>query len=246
MTDLERQVEEFERAVLEQRPFDPGHYDEGYFADEWREAGNKYDLETRRRIEDRNPALIKEVFAPRRVLDVGCGPGFLMELLRELGVAVEGVDFSESSVRLAPEGVRDRIRVAPATSLPVEDAAYDLVICREVMEHLTVLQVRETVREICRASSRFAYVTTRFHPEPAGLLDVTTQFDVDPTHITLLAKPLLRALFVLEGFRRRADLEERMDWGGKGRVLVYERSRPILEVDRGEAEGGTSTPARAG
>ena len=31
-------------------------------------------------------------------------------------------------------------------------------------------------------------------------------------------------LFVLEGFRRRADLEEQMDWGDKNRVLVYERA----------------------
>jgi hypothetical protein len=28
----------------------------------------------------------------------------------------------------------------------------------------------------------------------------------------------------LEGFRRRTDLEERMDWGDKNRVLVYERA----------------------
>lgn len=242
MSDLERQVEEFERAVLAQRPFDHGHYDDDYFASDWREEGNRYDLETRRRIEDRNPQLIRDVFEPDRVLDVGCGPGFLMELLRELGVEVEGVDFSESSRTLAPEGVRDRIRIAPVTRLPVEDEGHDLVICREVMEHLTVLQVRETAREICRASSRFVYLTTRFHPAPAGLLDFTTQFDVDPTHITLLAKPFLRTLLVLEGFRRRADLEERMDWGNKRRVLVYERARPILKVDRGEAEGGNTTP----
>ena len=97
------------------------------------------------------------------------------------------------------------------------------MICREVMEHLTVLQVRQTVAQICRASSRFAYVTTRFHPDPARLLDFTTQFDVDPTHITLLAKDFLRCMFVLEGFKRRPDLEQRMDWADKDRVLVYER-----------------------
>jgi len=92
-----------------------------------------------------------------------------------------------------------------------------------VIEHLTVLQVRRTVAQLCRASSRFVYVTTRFHPDPGGLLDVTTQFDVDPTHITLLAKPFLRTLFVLEGFRVRRDLEQQLDWAGKDRVLVYER-----------------------
>jgi hypothetical protein len=72
-------------------------------------------------------------------------------------------------------------------------------------------------------SSRLVYVTTRFNPEPDGLLAVTTELEVDPTHITLLAKPLLRALFVLEGFRSRPDLEQRLDWGDKGRVLVLER-----------------------
>ena len=74
-----------------------------------------------------------------------------------------------------------------------------------------------------RASSRFTYVTTRFNREPGNMLDFTTEFDVDPSHITLLAKDFLRVLFVLEGFKRRADLEAQMDWAGKNRVLVYER-----------------------
>ena len=77
------ETDSFERAVLEQRPFAADHYDDDYFASEWRDAGNKYDLETRRRIEGRNPELIKDVFAPQRVLDAGCGPGFLMQLRSE-------------------------------------------------------------------------------------------------------------------------------------------------------------------
>jgi SAM-dependent methyltransferase len=217
-------VEEFERAVLAQRPVGEEHYDDDYFAADWREGDNRYDLETRRRIEDRNPQLIADVFAPRRVLDVGCGPGFLMTFLHELGIEVQGIDFSPSSLTLAPPAVRDRIVIAPVTELPVQAASYDLVICREVLEHLTVLQVRRAVAEMCRTSGQFVYVTTRFHPDPRTLLDLTTDFETDPTHITLLTKDFVRTLFVLEGFRRRADFEERMDWGGKGRVLVYERA----------------------
>ena len=217
-------VDAFERAVLDQRPFAPDHYDTEYFQDDWREDENRYDLETRRRIEDRQPTLIKDVFEPTRVLDVGCGPGFLMFFLKELGIDVDGVDFSEASLRIAPPDVAGSIVIGAVDEQHVPERAYDLVICREVMEHLTVLQVRRTVEQICRASSRFAYVTTRFHPEPADLLDFTTQFEVDPSHITLLNKDFLRVMFVLEGFRRRADLEERMDWGKKDRVLVYERT----------------------
>ncbi|HZQ64027.1 MAG TPA: class I SAM-dependent methyltransferase [Gaiellaceae bacterium] len=216
-------VSAFERAVLAQRPVAAEHYDGDYFAAEWREDGSRYDLETRRRLEDRNPALIKEVFAPTRVLDVGCGPGFLMLFLAELGLDVDGIDFSPTSLELAPPEVRDRIRIGDVTEQHVPEASFDLVVCREVLEHLTVLQVRRTIEQLCRASSRYVYVTTRFHPDPETLLDVATDLETDPTHITLLTKDFVRCLFVLEGFRSRADLEQQMDWARKGRVLVYER-----------------------
>ena len=39
----------------------------------------------------------------------------------------------------------------------------------------------------------------------------------------MLHQDLLRLLFVLEGFTRRADLEAQLDWKHYGRVLVYER-----------------------
>ena len=37
------------------------------------------------------------------------------------------------------------------------------------------------------------------------------------------SEDFLRVMCVLEGFRRRLDLESAIDWMGKGRVLVYER-----------------------
>ncbi len=221
---MSQAVRRFEAAVLEQRAWTPESYDDDYFVADWRAEGNRYDLETRRRVEGRNPQLIKDVFAPRRVLDVGCGPGALMALLHELDVEVDGVDFAPASRDLAPPEVRDHITIGAVDQVHVDERSYDLVISREVFEHLTVLQVQSTVRAMCRASSRFCYATTRFHDDAADLLDFTTQFDVDPTHITLLNKDLLRVLFVLEGFRCREDLEDRMDWGDKGRVLVYERA----------------------
>jgi len=217
-------ITEFEQRVIGQKPVESGHYDSEYFTGDWRAEGNNYNLETRRQIEAKNPFLIKDVFQPRKVLDLGCGPGALMHLLWELGVDVEGVDFADSSRHLATPQVRDRITVGYVGDPTLKPAnAYDLVICREVFEHLTVLQVKQTVANMVRMSSKFMYVTTRFHPNPESLLDFTTQFDVDPTHITLLNKDMLRLMFVLEGCRSRPDLEARMDWGNKGRVLVLEK-----------------------
>jgi SAM-dependent methyltransferase len=221
-------VTEFEQALFDQRPTAAEHYDASYFTDSWRAEGNDYSLETRRRLEGRNPELIKEVFGPHKVLDLGCGPGALMHLLAELDVDVEGIDFSPSSPRLASALVRDRIAIGTTYDELKPADAYDLVICREVLEHLTVFQVRRTVANAVRMTSRFVYCTTRFHPQPSSLIDFTTQFDVDPTHITLLNKDFLRLLFVLEGCRSRPDLEARMDWLHKGRVLVMEKHAPSL------------------
>ena len=217
-------ITEFERRILDQKPTASSHYDAEYFTGEWRDAGNNYNLETRRQIEAKNPALIKDVFQPVRALDLGCGPGALMHLLWELGVDVQGIDFAESSRRLATPEVRDRITIGAVTDASLQPAdAFDLVICREVLEHLTVLEVKRAVANMVRMTKKFIYVTTRFHPNPSNLLDFNQQDDLDPSHITLLNKDMLRLMFVLEGCRSRPDLEARMDWANKGRVLVLEK-----------------------
>jgi cytidyltransferase-like protein len=225
---LARQVDDdlagLERYVAAQQANPASRFDEEYFVDQWRDDASAYTVEARRPIEGRNPELIRDVLAPRTLLDAGCGPGTLMYLLWELGVVADGLDASPSVVELAPPEVAGRIATGSVGSMPFEDRAYDVVICREVLEHLTVPEVSRAVAEICRVTDRLAYVTTRFHPSPASLFDVTTELDVDPTHITCLNQDLLRAMFVLNGFRRRADLERSLDWLDKRRVLVYERN----------------------
>ena len=217
-------ITEFEQRVLAQKPTAAAHYDNEYWTGDWRAHGNNYHLETRRTIEARNPQLIKDVFQPRKALDLGCGPGSLMHLLWEIGVDVEGIDYAESSLRLATPEMRDRITIGDVGDPALKSAnTYDLVICREVLEHLTVLEVKRAVANMVRLSSKFVYVTTRFHPNPPTLLDFNEQDDLDPSHITLLNKDLLRLMFVLEGCRSRPDLEAKMDWGNKGRVLVLEK-----------------------
>ena len=48
-------VQAFEQAVLAQERVTPEHYDDEYFAADWREEGNRYDLETRRRSRTATP-----------------------------------------------------------------------------------------------------------------------------------------------------------------------------------------------
>jgi cytidyltransferase-like protein len=169
-----------------------------------------YSRDTRRTIEAPQADIIAKVFRGCSVLDYGCGFGYLVEMLNERGMRAEGWDPQSSEQRF--------------WHIDEKWLSYDLVICREVLEHVPARGVSDIVRRLCNLSRRYVYVTTRFTKGP-HLLDVDGSDGLDPTHITMLNQDLLRMLFVLEGFRRRADLERDLDHRELGRVLVYEASR---------------------
>jgi len=75
-----------------------------------------------------------------RVLDVGCGNGFLMSQFLEKGCAVVGVDLSQEGIALAratyPSG---RFELLPADDRILEllgEEPFDVVVSTEVVEHL--------------------------------------------------------------------------------------------------------------
>jgi hypothetical protein len=138
-----------------------------------------------------------------------------VRLLKGIGVDATGVDKDRLDIGDNRNGLAAEHYGSPC-------GFADLVICREVMEHLTVREVRQAVSNLCALSTKFVYVTTRYAKATCSLLHVETKDDLDPTHISMLNIDLLRTLFVLEGAKRRADLEQRMDWQGKGRVIVYQ------------------------
>ena len=202
----EEALAQFEALVLSQKPA----------SEPWTPVTD-YSFEARKEIEGKHPELIRDVFEPKRVLDYGAGYGHLVRLLRDLGMKARGY---EPYVTMAREAGRNFL-----FELLDTEQVFDLVICREVFEHCVIAQIPNTVAELCGLSSRFVYITARFAKYPVHFLSVDTSDDLDPTHITMLNQNFLRCLFVLEGFKRRADLEKKMDWQKKGRVLVYERAQ---------------------
>jgi ubiquinone/menaquinone biosynthesis C-methylase UbiE len=79
--------------------------------------------------------------APRRVLDVGCGTGFLAFRFAELGHTVTGIDLSPQMIdrarRKAEQAGRQiDFRVGDAAALDCADETYDLVVARHVIWNL--------------------------------------------------------------------------------------------------------------
>lgn len=89
----------------------------------------------------------------RRVLDIGCGGGFLSESFACDGFRVVGIDPSPASVdtarrHAAANGLEIDYRVGRGESLPFPDASFDIVACCDVLEHVNDLErvIQEVVR----------------------------------------------------------------------------------------------------
>lgn len=82
-----------------------------------------------------------------RVLDLGCGPGNLLDYLVPHG-RVFGSDFSHDALRFcAARGFRSLFR-ADFHALPLLDESFDLVTCIDVLEHLS--DDRRAIAELVR------------------------------------------------------------------------------------------------
>jgi SAM-dependent methyltransferase len=71
-----------------------------------------------------------------RVLDLGCGPGNMLDILGEHG-DVFGSDYSADALRFCVGRDYRRLFRADFHCLPVRDASFDLVTCCDVLEHLS-------------------------------------------------------------------------------------------------------------
>lgn len=77
-----------------------------------------------------------------RVLDAGCGGGYLAESLARAGCAVSGVDRSASTIAAAQRhaaaaGLSITYHAADAHRLPFPDGAFDAVVSSDFLEHVS-------------------------------------------------------------------------------------------------------------
>jgi protein-L-isoaspartate(D-aspartate) O-methyltransferase len=110
-----------------------------------------------------------------RILDIGCGKGFLLyDLLQAMpGIEVCGLDVSDYAILHAKEEVRPYLTQGHAHKLPFEDGSFDLIISLNTLHNLECQDLDMALREIERVGRKAKYIvveTFRNEVEKANLL----------------------------------------------------------------------------
>jgi protein-L-isoaspartate(D-aspartate) O-methyltransferase len=95
-----------------------------------------------------------------RILDVGCGKGFLLYELSQVvpGVEVAGLDISKYAIEHAKEEVKPFLKQGHARKLPFEDGSFDFVVSITTLHNLYLFDLMEALKEIERVGRGGKYV----------------------------------------------------------------------------------------
>jgi SAM-dependent methyltransferase len=95
-----------------------------------------------------------------KILDLGCGKGFLLYEFTQLvpGVDVAGVDISRYAIENCKEEVRPYLQVGNATDLPYANHSFDFVVSITTLHNLFNYDLRKALQEIQRVGKKHKYI----------------------------------------------------------------------------------------
>jgi O-antigen chain-terminating methyltransferase len=132
------------------------------------------------------------------VLDIGCGRGEFLEMMRDAGVRAKGIDLSDESVATCRHKGLDAEKADLFTYLEnLPEASLDGIFCSQVVEHIPAEKLPEMIRLAASRLTRGGVIAIET-PNPECLAIFATHFYLDPTHQRPVPHPLLA--FYLEEF----------------------------------------------
>jgi SAM-dependent methyltransferase len=139
---------------------------------------------------------------PLTMLDIGCGRGELLKLLRGNFAEAAGCDLSQEmleSGRVAEAGIDVRLQISP-TSIPFEDARFDLVTAVCVYHHVALYDrdaLTADVRRVLKPGGVFALIEHNPYNPATRTIVSRTPVDAD----AVLLRPIAaRRLLARAGF----------------------------------------------
>jgi 2-polyprenyl-3-methyl-5-hydroxy-6-metoxy-1,4-benzoquinol methylase len=122
-------------------------------------------------------------FAGRQnVLDIGCGRGEFLDLMKEAGVAARGIDLSTESIAVCrSKGLDAEVADLFAYLSALADESLAGIFCAQVIEHLPPARLPEMLHLAAAKLARDGMLVIET-PNPECLAIFATHFYLDPTH----------------------------------------------------------------
>jgi SAM-dependent methyltransferase len=170
-----------------ERDFDYARFEERFRGDE-------------EEIKERQRAYLRYFQDRENVLDIGCGRGEFLELLRESGIKAGGVDLDLDMVLLCREKGLDVVMDdAFAHLATLADDSVGGVFAAQLIEHLHPRRVIESVK-LCYRKLAPGGVLVLETPNPKCLMIFADTFYKDPSHIQPAHPDTMQFLFEATGF----------------------------------------------
>ncbi|HYI95242.1 MAG TPA: class I SAM-dependent methyltransferase [Bryobacteraceae bacterium] len=146
------------------------------------------------------------------VLDIGCGRGEFLEVMREAGIQTHGIDLDSSSV----EECRNKGLSAEVADLfhylsTETGEPFDGIFAAQLAEHLPPTLLPRMIK-LCAARLKPGGVLALETPNPESLAIFATHFYIDPTH-TRPIPPALMAFYFEEFGLGRIEVQRRFPAG---------------------------------
>jgi SAM-dependent methyltransferase len=137
------------------------------------------------------------------VLDVGCGPGVLLNQMRARGWRVRGTERSPAAAQQARDVFHLDVRAQGVDDLVAEGATFDAVVLWHVAEHLhTPLEIIRGIARLLRPGGILLIAVPNF-ASPEARLGRARWFHLDvPRHLVHFTPSTLDAMLVKAGFEK--------------------------------------------
>lgn len=168
---------------------------------------------------------VYEVPPGTRMLDLGCGAGYIMLAWLGRGIDVMGVDFSEYAVtkgkRLWPQ-LDGRVFLSPITDLSLwQDGEFDIVYCQQVLEHIYPDQAPQVAAEAFRVLRPGGMLWTAPVLANAWMDESVGDPRGDASHVNVQYREYWDDIFRAAGFKLYPNAE----WRFAAHSQIYKKMR---------------------
>jgi 2-polyprenyl-3-methyl-5-hydroxy-6-metoxy-1,4-benzoquinol methylase len=138
-----------------------------------------------------------------KILDVGCGTGFFLEVAKEMGWEVYGTEFADNAVEICRnKGII--MQTGPLKAENYSSEMFDIITSFEVLEHINnPIEEVTNIHKILRKGGLVYLTTPNFNALERYLLKDNYNVIEYPEHLSYYTAKTVNYLFTNNGFKKK-------------------------------------------